>query len=125
MSNLKLPEMSFTNLRELLVKNDALDGQWVKLAYATFIRKADVNNAIEIRHHNSIIATVSLTDTIIDPHGFHTATTANRLNKIVYANTGMHVCLRYPQKNYQLYVRYAGTDTMRPINGPTKLYNKG
>lgn len=116
MSNLKLPAMDYANLRKLT----GLRGTWTKIAYQTWVRMAD-DATVEVKHHDSIIARVSLTKTVIDNHGYHTVTTANRLNRIVYANTGMYVCIH----QREMKVRYSGTNTMRPVNGEVTLYNKG
>lgn len=116
MSNLKLPAMDYHNLRQLA---NAGNGEaWTKIAYQTWIRRDGAE--IHVKHHNSVIARVSLTKTVIDNHGYHTTTTANRLDRIVYANTGMHVCIR----NFQMVLRYDGTNTIRPIDGEKTIYNK-
>lgn len=115
MSNLKLPEMNYSNLAKLT----GIRGTWTKIGYKTFIRMAD-NRTVEVKHFDSVIAQVSLTKTVIDNHGYHTSTTANRLNRIVFANTGMHVQI----KNREMVVRYPDSDVTRPVVGEIHLYNK-
>lgn len=114
MSNLKMPAMDYANLRKLT----GLRGSWTKIAYKTWVRMTD-DATVEVKHHNSVIANVSATKTVFNNHGYHTKTTADRLNRIVFANTGLHIGIT----NYQMVVRNKHGEA--PMNsGDNILYNK-
>lgn len=84
MSNLKLPDMSYSSLIELT--SDSGD-KWKKIAYATFIRRCPVHSSeVMVKHHDSVIATINGGAIEMDNHGYHSSTTSNRLNKIARDN---------------------------------------
>lgn len=79
MSNLKLPKMSFYNLNRLL------GNRWSEtLAYATTAER-DGDRTILVRHHGNAIATISDDVVTLSTAGWHSRTTANRLNAILAA----------------------------------------
>lgn len=83
MSNLKLPTMSYESLFKLAPTN----GDWKKIAYATFVRRGTIGGSvIQVKHHETVIA--NLTKEFFEIHngGYNTPTTANRLNRIVRDN---------------------------------------
>lgn len=83
MSNLKLPEMSLKNLLKLAPS----DGDWKKIANATWIRRqGDIDPYVEVKHHHTIIASINAKVLMVTNGGFHTLTTAKRLNQIVRDN---------------------------------------
>jgi hypothetical protein len=115
MSNLKLPTMSYENLSSLAPR----DGSWKKVAYATWIRHIFIGNGIvEVKHHASIIATITKKRVVLDNHGYNTPTTSNRLNRIVRDNgiTDRWVGI----KQYSMGVRGPGGQTITETF-PTEL----
>jgi hypothetical protein len=83
MSNLKLPNMSYSNLRELLKESGK---SRIKLAYATEVMQEPLGLAI--LHHGNIIARVyppkgTLT---VDTCGWDSVTTSARLSKVLSDN---------------------------------------
>lgn len=79
MSNLNLPKMSFDNLNRLLGNRTAKT-----LAYATTAER-DGDRTIIVRHHGNAIATISDDVVTLSTAGWHSRTTANRLNAILAA----------------------------------------
>ena len=116
MSNLNLPAMDYANLCKLANKGT----KWVKIGYQTWVRRdEESDHVVKVKHHNSIIANVSETKTVFNNHGYHTKTTADRLNRIVFANTGLHIGIT----NYQMVVRNKYGEA--PMNsGDNIIYNK-
>lgn len=104
MSNLKLPVMSYANLRNLI--NDR--GTWQKIAYETYAKYDALPGSkwgtVSVRHHASTIATITPAAVTLDNHGFNSKTTAMRLNAIARANdTDVWVGI----KNYSMVARDA------------------
>lgn len=89
MSNLKLPDISYSNLVQIA------GDDWKKIAYETYAKRVPNYErgltAVYVRHFNSTIAIVLPDVVVVDNHGYHTRTTANRLNEIVFSNTGHHI----------------------------------
>lgn len=86
MTNLKLPEMSFKNLSKLAPSN----GNWKKIAYATYVRNVLIGQGIvEVKHHNSVIANIFELGVDLDNHGYNSRSTAHRMNQILRDN-GVH-----------------------------------
>ena len=120
MSNLKLPEMDYYTLRQIADNPDSkVVGEWIKLAYQTFILRDGAH--VLVKHHDTVIADISQTEVKLYHEGFHSPTTANRLNRILYANCGHHVGL----KDRTLQVRYPNTGTTAPLLNGDRFYTKG
>lgn len=118
MSNLKLPAMDYYSLRQVANDEKNSGKHWIKIAYQTFIRRDGAH--VLVKHHETVIADISQTAVKLYHEGFHTRTTANRLNHILYSNCGHHVGM----KNGHLEVRYPRTGTTaRLINGD-RFYTK-
>lgn len=82
MSNLNLPNMSYESLR---------DTPAGKLAYATtltHVQGSDTGHFLEcqVRHHGNLIARIRKDEIEISNCGWHSPTTANRLNKVAVDN---------------------------------------
>ena len=115
MSNLKLPAMEYANLRKLALARP--DKFWVPIAYKTWV--ALVDNRVQVKHHDTVIATVDSTKVIVTHRGYHSSTTANRLNKIVYQNCGFWVGI----KNGSLELRFKDGKPL-PLPDGQVLYTK-
>ena len=115
MSNLKLPSLEYANLRKLALARP--DKFWVPIAYKTWV--ALVDNRVQVKHHDTVIATVDSTKVVVTHGGYHTRTTANRLNAIVYANCGFWVGI----KNGELELRFRGGSS-KPLKDGHKLFTK-
>ena len=116
MSNLKLPALDYANLIKLANNGDT----WVKIGYQTSVRREPGNfAAVQLRHHDTVIATVTSTHTIVTHGGYHSKTTADRLNRVVYANTGFHIGI----KNFELEIRYGHNESMR-LPAEQSFYNR-
>lgn len=113
MSNLKMPDMSFKNLYEILPHN----GEWTKIAYATYARVLDDDIdrviRIQVRHHATTIATIwGSKDTGIvrsielNNGGYVTATTTERLSAITYDNTDPGYKMWVARKNGKQVFRF-------------------
>ena len=118
MSNLNLPEMDYYTLRQIANSDRNSGKPWVKIGYQTFIR-LDGSHVL-VRHHDTVIADISTTQVYLYHGGYHSPTTANRLNKILFANCGFHVGI----KNRTLEVRYPNTDTRKPLLNGDGFYMK-
>ena len=118
MSNLKLPELTYESLCELANKGD----RWVKIGYETHVRRdAESPHVVKIRHHSTVIANVSATKVVLYHGGYHSRTTADRLNRILYPNCGHHVGM----KNGSLEVRYPKDGTTTSLCNGDIFYTKG
>jgi hypothetical protein len=82
MTNLKMPNMSYDNLRELL---EGSRGKTKKIAYATHARLSE-GGVVYVYHHGNTIAAVQPDRVSMSNAGYHTKTTAHRLDLIAYAN---------------------------------------
>lgn len=121
MSNLKMPDMSFKNLYEILPHN----GEWTKIAYATYARVCgtdiDVEVSIQVKHHDTIIATIwgnsdhyAVNLIELNNGGYVTATTTERLSAITYDNT---------DPGYKMWVaRKNGNQVFRYQSGPDSIW---
>lgn len=89
MSNLKLPDMSYSNLMKLTA---ATGDKWRKVAYETYVKRQD--NDVLVKHHSSVIARVSESHTILDNNGYVSSTTTGRMHAIATANTDYKVAIR-------------------------------
>lgn len=79
MSNLKLPNLSYNNLKALAA------GRYNKqIAYATTATDNDV--LITVSHHGNEIADVTPDDVTLFTAGWHSQTTAARLNRLLIDN---------------------------------------
>lgn len=88
MTNLKLPELDYANLLKLADKGS----EWVKIGYQTFVRRdTESSHVVCVRHFNSTIAWVSAAKTVFNNQGYQSRTTADRLDRILYPNTGWRV----------------------------------
>ncbi|ABE67743.1 hypothetical protein Wildcat_163 [Mycobacterium phage Wildcat] len=121
MTNLQLPAMTYANLHALANGSRT----WVKIAYATWVRETTEGHAvpvpaIEVRHHNTVIAIVSSRQTWVSNGGYVTRTTANRLDRILFANTGIHVGI----KNGSMEFRYRDGRTLPWLNSDYAFYHK-
>lgn len=91
MSNLKLPSLEYANLLKLANAGES----WVKIGYQTWVRRNSEHSVrVDIRHHDTTIATVNATVVVVSHRNYHTSTTANRLNKIVFENCGFWVGIK-------------------------------
>lgn len=115
MSNLKLPAMDYANLRKLALARP--DKFWVPIAYQTWV--ALVDNKVQVKHHDTVIATVDSTKVVVTHGGYHTRTTANRLNAIVYANCGFWVGI----KRGELELRFRNSNSL-PLEDGQELFTK-
>ena len=120
MSNLKLPKMDYYHLREMA--NDperklTADG-WIKIAYQTFIRRDGAH--VLVKHHDTVIADISTTYVYLYHGGFHSPTTSNRLNRILWENCGINVGLR----NRALEVRYRDGSKSVPLRDGDMFYTR-
>lgn len=79
MSNLKLPNMDYMSLINMLDKEDIKT-----VAYQTRVMR--FYDEITVRHWNSNIATIRTWSLFIDTHGYNTKTTTFRLNRILQDN---------------------------------------
>ena len=90
MSNLKLPNLSYNNLKALAA------GRYAKtIAYAT--TATDSDDFITVSHHGNEIADVRENDVTLLTAGWHSQTTAARLNRLLMdnvANTPYRVGIR-------------------------------
>ena len=86
MSNLQLPVMSYENLSALKV------GKTGKIGYATHIDQDD--KAVTVFHHGHPIALLTPNCIELNNRGYHTRTTADRLNRVATANGAGHVRIR-------------------------------
>lgn len=82
MTNLKMPNMSYDNLREMLKDST---GDTKKIAYATHARLSH-GDVIYVYHHGNTIAAILPDRVNLSNAGYHTKTTAHRLNLIACAN---------------------------------------
>ena len=80
MSNLQLPTMSYENLSTLSV------GSSGKIGYATHIDRDEERERITVFHHGHPISIIGRDWVTLDNCGYHTRTTADRLNRIATAN---------------------------------------
>ena len=79
MSNLKLPNLSYNNLKALAA------GRYAKpIAYAT--TATDNESLITVSHHGNEIADVALDGVTLFTAGWHSQTTAARLNRLLMDN---------------------------------------
>lgn len=119
MSNLKLPEMDYFTLRQIANDPDSkVVGGWIKLAYQTWIRRDGAH--VLVKHHDTVIADISQTAVKLFHEGHHSSTTANRMNRILYANCGHHVGI----KNGSLEVRYPKSNTTARLTNGDRFYTK-
>lgn len=117
MSNLKLPAMDYANLCKLANKGT----KWVKIGYKTWVRRDEESgHVVKIKHHNSIIANVSATKVWLYHHDYHTRTTANRLDRILFANAGFHVGI----KGGLLEVRYPNGEDSERLPSECAFYTR-
>ena len=82
MTNLKMPNMSHDNLRELL---EGSGGKPKKIAYASHAMMWE-DETIAVYHHENLIAAILPDIVRLTNAGWHTKTTAHRLDLIAYAN---------------------------------------
>lgn len=116
MSNLKLPAMDYANLRKLALARP--DKVWVPIAYRTWVHLAQ-HDTVEVKHHDTVIASINRDMVEVTHGGYHTRTTANRLNAIVYANCGFWVGI----KNGRLELRFKEGKAI-PLPDGQVLYTK-
>jgi len=117
MSNLKLPSLEYANLLKLASAGES----WVKIGYETYVRRdSESSHVVKVRHHSTVIANVSATKVQAFSGGYHSTTTANRLNRIIYPNCGFHIGI----KNGALEIRYGHNETM-PFKDGQIFYTKG
>lgn len=97
MSNLKLPTMTHANLRKLLGKRPS-----IKLAYATEAHAEHGSDRISVTQHDNVIAVLTGDTLYVDNCGYDSATTANRLRKILHDN-GLDYYVRIRDFGMRLY----------------------
>lgn len=87
MSNLTLPKMTYDTLRGMLA-NARLKGKHrVSIAYETTIEFSSMQDqTIVVRHRGNPIAEIGKDFFTLDNAGWHSVTTANRLNQILKDN---------------------------------------
>lgn len=88
MSNLSLPKMTHVTLTNMLLNAEAKGKRGpLKIAYETTIeRTPGTNHNILVRHHGNPIADIGPDFFTLDNAGWHSVTTANRLNHILRDN---------------------------------------
>lgn len=81
MSNLKLPNMSYTALKNMHIPRSG------KIAYATTLEThTEEPETLIVRHHGNPIAVIAPWSVTVDNCGWHTVTTANRIDRILFDN---------------------------------------
>jgi hypothetical protein len=92
MSNLKLPDMSYSNLMKL---TSSTGDKWRKVAYETYVRRSTVNpKTVEVKHHNSVIGTLTEFGLNLDNNDWVSKTTTHRMHALATANTNFKVAMR-------------------------------
>ena len=86
MSNLNLPRMTYVTLNGMLRNAYARGNNVVKLAYETTASRWQDSNVVVIYHHGNQIAEIGENHITLDNAGWHSRTTANRLNAILRDN---------------------------------------
>lgn len=85
MRGLKLPTMTHENLTKI-IEAARSKGQWpAQLAFATTAEYASDGNIV-VKHHGNPIAHIGRTWFTLSNAGWHTSTTADRLDKIITDN---------------------------------------
>lgn len=118
MSNLNLPEMDYYTLRQIANSDRNSGKPWAKIGYQTWIRRDGAH--VLVKHHDTVIADISQTAVKLFHEGYHSSTTANRMNRILYANCGHHVGI----KNGSLEVRYPKSNTTARLTNGDRFYTK-
>lgn len=108
MSNLKLPCMSFENLSTMKFPASG------KIAHNTWIRRFP--DCVEVIYHATVIAIVYSDKVAISNGGWHTVTTANRLNAITRDNGLGYVNIRKGEMFYTPNGGNLGPDSS-PVTG--------
>lgn len=108
MSNLKLPCMSFDNLASMRVPASG------KIAHNTWIKRFP--GSVDVIYHTTVIATVYRDKVAISNGGWHTVTTANRLNAITRDNGYGYVSIRNGEMLYTAKGDRIGPDSS-PVTG--------
>lgn len=120
MSNLKLPGMTIANLKRVR-KTDG------PIGYKTDIMWNADKTKVGIYHHNSLIAVIDESGTkghrrivSVSTAGWHSKTTIDRLNRILYQNTNGYYGARI--KDYTAYLtctqsHYTGGGMYDVLNG--------
>lgn len=86
MSNLSLPKMTYVTLSGMLSNAEAKGkSNPLKIAYETTIERIR-GTVILVRHHGNPIAEIGPYYFTLDNAGWHSVTTANRLNQILKDN---------------------------------------
>jgi hypothetical protein len=81
-TNLKLPPLTYDSLSQILAWQP-----WSKIGYATTIeRDYRYKEVISIVHHGAVIADVSPGEVFLRQVGYHSQTTAHRLNRVCVDN---------------------------------------
>lgn len=82
MTNLKLPPLTYDSLSAILAWQPCS-----KIGYATTIeRDYRYKDVISIVHHGSVIADVAPNEVFLRKVGYHSQTTAHRLNRVCVDN---------------------------------------
>lgn len=108
MSNLKLPRMSFDNLATMKFPASG------KIAHNTWIRRFP--DCVEVIYHATVIAIIYRDNVVISNGGWHTVTTANRLNAITRDNGMGYVNIRQGEMFYTPKGGKLGPDSS-PVTG--------
>ena len=85
MSNLTLPRMTYVTLNGMLHNADLRGNRTVKLAYETTASRGQDGNVV-VYHHGNPIAEIGEDYFTLDNAGWHSRTTADRLNAILRDN---------------------------------------
>lgn len=93
MSNLTLPKMTFVTLKGMIgnarARHPFPTNPVIKLAYETTAEwdtSSDFDQTIVVRHHGNPIAEIGADFFTLDNAGWHSRTTARRLNRILRDN---------------------------------------
>ena len=86
MSNLNLPRMTYVTLNGMLHNAYARGNNVVKLAYETTASRGQGGNVVVVYHHGNQIADIGENYFTLDNAGWHSRTTADRLNAILRDN---------------------------------------
>lgn len=106
MTNLKMPSLKY---------DDLINRKNGRLGYATTLTHGNPGTVI-VSHHGSPIATLTPDTVTLDNHGYHSNTTAHRLNLISHAHGLGWVGIKNGEMRL---TRFDGTIT--PMNGPITL----
>ena len=117
MTNLKLPPLTYDSLNALLAGRP-----YRKIGYATTVeRDYRYKDIISIVHHGAVIADVSQGEVYLRQAGYHSQTTAHRLNRVCVDN-GLETRVGF-RKGWMCMLLDTGSKTIEyPIKGDQTLF---